>query len=241
MKVLVLGSKGKMGEVVIGLLKNEPTVDEVYGLDRRDVFQSFEDIPKVDVIIDFSHPSLLKDMLDYAVSHKTPIVIATTGYNESEIKQIEEASQHIPIFKSANYSFGVAAISYALKKLSPMLEHDFDIEIIEKHHEHKVDAPSGTSLYLAEVINKSLEKRKTVINGHQGKKSHEDLAIHAVRGGSIVGEHQVIFAGEDEVIELTHIAQSKKIFALGAMKAAQFIKGQKAGLYNMDDLFKGDL
>lgn len=241
MNALVVGSKGKMGEVVIDLLKKDTSFHEVYGMDKQDIYQSFDQVPKVDVIIDFSHPSLLNDLLAYAVKTKTPLVIATTGYSATDLELINQASQEVAIFKSANYSFGVAALSFALKQLSPMLEKDFDIEIIEKHHQHKVDAPSGTSLHLAEVINQSLLERKTVINGHQGKKSTQDLAIHALRGGSIVGEHQVIFAGEDEVIELTHMAQSKKIFAYGAIKAALFIQGKKPGLYNMDDLFKGDV
>lgn len=241
MSVLVVGSKGKMGEVIIDLLKKDASFGEVYGLDKHDAFKTFEQAPKVDVIIDFSHPSLLNELLSYAIKQHIPVVIATTGYDANDLKVIKEASQKIAIFKSANYSFGVAALSYALRKLSPLLEPDFDIEIIEKHHHHKVDAPSGTSLHLAEVINQSLVDRKTVINGHQGKKDKNDLAIHALRGGSIVGEHQVVFAGEDEVIELTHIAQSKKTFAYGALKAASFIQGKKPGLYNMDDLFKGDL
>ncbi len=246
MNVLITGASGKMGSLVKGLLEKDMFFNEVYGFDRvenkeENIFSNLSHIPKVNVIIDFSTPLLLDELIKYSSKNHIPLVIATTGYTEIQKKLIEETSQTIPIFYSANYSYGVAIITEVLKQVSAKLERDFDIEIVEKHHHHKLDAPSGTSLHLAHAINSSLQSKKEIVNGHQGQRKPQELAIHAVRGGSIVGEHQVIFAGLDEVIEITHSAQSKSIFAHGAMKAAKFIINQKKGFYTMNDLIKEDI
>jgi 4-hydroxy-tetrahydrodipicolinate reductase len=243
MKVLVIGSRGKMGALVKSILETDPVVEIVYGFDQKEMtsettFQTFTTLPKVDVIIDYSHPSLLSNILSYAFTNKTPLVIATTGYNANQEKEIIEMSQVLPIFKSSNYSFGVEVISQMLKQISSFLEADYDIEIVEKHHHLKVDAPSGTSLHLANTINQSLHVKKEIVNGHQTKRLENQLGIHAVRGGSIVGEHTVMFLGQDEIIEISHVAQSKAIFAYGSIKAAKFMIGKNAGLYKMNDLFK---
>ena len=243
MKILVIGSKGKMGALVESILKNDSSVETVYGFDQKEglsglSFNSFASIPKVDVAIDYSHPNLLTDLLAYGLNTQTPLVIATTGYSDSQEDQILEASQSLPIFKSSNYSFGVEVVSQVLKQISSFLEADYDIEIIEKHHHFKVDAPSGTSLHLANTINESLQTKKNIVNGHQGKRFDNELAIHAIRGGTVVGEHSVYFLGQDEVIEISHIAQSKAIFAYGSIKAAKFIIGKKPGMYKMKDIFK---
>ncbi len=243
MRALVIGSKGKMGALVKSLLEADQTVKEVFGFDKTEIesttcFNSFSGLPQVDVIIDYSHPSLLTSILSYAFKHKTPVVIATTGYQTFQDQEILEASKEIPIFKSSNYSFGVEILSQALKFVSSFLETDYDIEIVEKHHHLKLDAPSGTSLHLANTINESLQVKKEIVNGHQGKRIENELAIHAIRGGSVVGEHTVIFLGKDEVIELTHIAQSKAIFAYGSIKASKFMIGKTPGLYKMSDLFR---
>jgi len=243
MKVLVIGSKGKMGALVESILKSDSSIEMVYGFDQKEgnsseTFSSFSNIPKVDVAIDYSHPSLLIDILTFVSSHKIPLVIATTGYSESEEKEILEMSQKLPIFKSSNYSFGVEVVSQVLRQISSFLESDYDIEIVEKHHHLKIDAPSGTSLHLANTINESLAVKKDIINGHQGKRSKNELAIHAIRGGSVVGEHSVYYLGQDEVIEISHVAQSKAIFAYGSIKAAKFIVGKKPGMYKMKDIFK---
>ena len=243
MKVLVIGSKGKMGALVKTLLEADQGVDLVYGLDQHEIsskttFQTFSDLPKVDVIIDYSHPSLLSNILSYAKQNSTPLVIATTGYSSLQEEEILTMSQVLPIFKSSNYSFGVEVVTQVLKQISSVLEADYDIEIVEKHHHLKVDAPSGTSLHLANTINQSLLDKKEIVNGHQGKRAENELAIHAVRGGSVVGEHTVMFLGQDETIEISHIAQSKSIFAYGSIKAAKFLVGKKAGLYKMNDIFK---
>jgi 4-hydroxy-tetrahydrodipicolinate reductase len=246
MNVLITGASGKMGSLIKGLLEKDTFFNEVYGFDRienkdENIFSNLSRIPNVHVIIDFSTPLLLDELIEYSTKNNVPLVIATTGYTEIQKKRIEEASQTIPIFYSANYSYGVAIITEVLKQVSAKLERDFDIEIVEKHHHHKLDAPSGTSLHLAHAINSSLKSKKEIVNGHQGQRKPLELAIHAVRGGSIVGEHQVIFAGLDEVIEITHNAQSKSIFAHGAIKAAKFIIHQKKGFYTMNDLIKEDI
>lgn len=244
MRVLVIGSNGKMGALTKSILEKDASIEAVYGFDQTAshdtlTFNRFDEVPKVDVAIDFSTPKIIYDILKYSKKNHVPLVIATTGFTEKDTMAIESHAQHTPVFISANYAFGVAVLSEILRHVSQTLSADFDIEIIEKHHHHKVDAPSGTSLHLAQVINRSIETPKNIINGHQGKRQKEDLAIHAMRGGSIVGEHQVIFAGQDETIELTHIAQSKSIFAYGAIKAARFMMEQKqARLYSMTDLFK---
>lgn len=243
MKVLVIGSKGKMGALVESLLKNDSSVEMVYGFDQKEdlshqTFNSFSSIPKVDVAIDYSHPSLLSDILAYGLKNQIPLVIATTGYSDAQEKEILEASQKLPIFKSSNYSFGVEVVSQVLKQISSFLEADYDIEIVEKHHHLKVDAPSGTSLHLANTINESLQVKKNIVNGHQNKRLDNELAIHAIRGGSVVGEHSVYFLGQDEVIEISHVAQSKAIFAYGSIKAAKFIMDKKPGMYKMKDIFK---
>lgn len=243
MKVLVIGSKGKMGSLVKSILASDPRISQVYGYDKQEdltnhTFHSFSNLPTCDVVIDYSNPSLLTDILQYALNNKTPLVIATTGYSEEDEKKIVLASQSVAIFKSANYSFGVEVVTQVLKSISSVLVDDYDIEIIEKHHHMKVDAPSGTSLHLAKTMNDAIDAKKEVVNGHQGKRNPNTLAIHAVRGGSVVGEHTVTFFGQDETIEISHIAQSKSIFAHGSIKAAKFIIGKTPGLYKMSDLFK---
>lgn len=246
MNVLVTGASGKMGSLIKGFLENDAHFNHVYGFDRIEnledhVFSNLSLVPKIDVIVDFSTPLLLETIITYAKSNHIPLVIATTGYTDAQKQLIYESSKMIPIFYSANYSYGVAIITEILKQVSAKLESDFDIEIVEKHHHHKLDAPSGTSLHLADAINSSLKSKKEIINGHHGQRKPFELAIHAVRGGSLVGEHQVIFAGHDEVIEITHSAQSKAIFAHGAIKAVKFITHQKNGLYTMTDLLKEDI
>jgi len=246
MNVLITGASGKMGSLIKGLLEKDTIFNHVYGFDQmidqeHHIYSDLSSIPQVDVIIDFSTPHLIKTLIQYATTNQIPLVIATTGYTDAQKQLIHEAANIIPIFYSANYSYGVAILTEVLKQVSAKLESDFDIEIVEKHHHHKLDAPSGTSLHLAEAINSSLKIKKEIINGHQGQRKHSELAIHAVRGGSLVGEHQVIFAGQDEVIEITHSAQSKAIFAHGAIKASKFLIHQKKGLYTMTDLLKEDM
>jgi len=208
------------------------------------VFKSLDKLTKkVDTIIDFSNPEALEKILDFAVDTKVPTVIATTGLSAIHEKMLNDASSKIPVFYSANMSLGINLLINLAKKAAKLLEGNFDIEILEKHHNQKLDAPSGTALAIADSVNDALdEKCEYVYDRHsrRKKRARNEIGISAIRGGTIVGEHSVIFAGCDEVIEISHSAMSRDIFALGAIKAALFLKGRKPGLYSMNDLLKID-
>lgn len=205
-------------------------------------FPIYDDIYKfngsADVLIDFSIASAVSKIIDYCRQKKIPAVICTTGIDDATQKKIDEAAKIIPIMQSANMSIGVNVVNCILKKISAALyDMDFDIEIVEKHHNKKVDSPSGTALLLAKTINNSLDNKLEYVSDRNHKRQKNELGISCVRGGTIVGEHSIIFAGENENIEIKHTAQSREIFAIGALKAAQFILNKPAGLYSMDDLF----
>ncbi|MEG0664460.1 MAG: 4-hydroxy-tetrahydrodipicolinate reductase, partial [Clostridia bacterium] len=190
---------------------------------------------------DFSHPSTLENLLNYAIKNNVPCVISTTGYSLMQINQIENASKQIPIFFSANMSLGVCLLSELAKKAALFLGEDFDIEIVEKHHNQKIDAPSGTALMLGNEINSVCNNKYEYVYNRQSKRekrAKNEIGFAAIRGGTIVGEHDVIFAGLDEVITLSHSAYSKSIFATGSVNAAIFIKNKPAGLYKMQDILK---
>ena len=245
-KVIICGASGKMGGFVANACKEDGNLQVVAGIDKVNLgqdFPIFDSFSKLnvtaDVIIDFSNPALLDDILDYAVSTKTPVVLATTGYSQAQIEQINAASKNIPIFFTFNMSLGVNLICSLAKKAADILGDSFDIEIIEKHHNQKIDAPSGTAIMLANAVNSSFDNEKVYEydrHSKRQKRSKNEIGIHAVRGGTIVGEHDVIFAGHDEVITLSHSAQSKEVFAAGAVKAAKFIVGKPSGLYDMGDI-----
>lgn len=192
-----------------------------------------------DVIIDFSNPSFLHKLLGFATEHHIPAVIATTGMNDQQKAEIAEAAKIIPVFFSANMSLGVNLLVSLAKKAASVLSESFDIEIVEMHHNQKLDAPSGTALMLADGISTVLENKPEYVyerhSKHQ-KRTKNEIGIHSVRGGTIVGEHEVIFAGKDETITLKHSAASKQIFATGAVNAALFIADCKPGLYDMGNL-----
>lgn len=241
MRILIIGSLGKMGSLTKSLLENYH--HQVYGFDHitdliSKTYHQFDAVPEVDIAIDFSSPALLDQILTFSKKRQIPVVIATTGYSNDQMNSIHEHATHLPVFYSANYSYGVAIMNKVLKEIAKDLCHDFDMEIIEKHHANKKDAPSGTSLLLAQTINSSIDEPKKIVYSHHELRNANDLAIHAVRGGSIVGEHTVLFAGDDEMIEISHIAQSKRIFALGAIKAMYYLINQKPGLYHMENLLK---
>jgi len=239
MNVTLVGSNGKMGSLMKELLKKDQTIKVIYEVDREGAtYHELSEVPKSDVLIDFSHPSLIEEILNYGLKHKTPLVIATTGHKAEQLEMIKQASLALPIFMSANYSFGIEVVSHVLRQISKLLVPEFDVEIIEKHHHHKIDAPSGTSKHLAKTIIQSVQTPLVEVNGHQTKREKNDLAIHAVRGGSIVGDHTVVFAGPDETIEISHHAQSRSIFAYGALKAMFWIVHQESGFYQMKDLLK---
>lgn len=192
---------------------------------------------KGDIIIDFSHFSRIPNMLNFAVNNNIPIVICTTGYDDKILTQIKEASSKIPILLSSNTSIGINLMNDLVSKMAENL-NGFDIEIIETHHNKKVDSPSGTAKTLFNAINQTLENKMNLINGREGnhKRDKNEIGIHSIRGGSVVGEHRVIFYGDDETIEIKHSAMSKKIFVYGAIKAAKFLIGKNPNLYSMKDV-----
>lgn len=191
------------------------------------------------VIIDFSHFSRLNSLLDYAKNNKLPLVIATTGYDNETLEKLKEFSKEIPILLSSNMSLGVNLMQDILKKIVPVLYGKYDIEVIEKHHNKKVDSPSGTAKSILEVIENGCQDKMIEQYGREGIKKREknEIGVHVVRGGTIVGEHSVLFCGNDEIIEIKHTAMSKKIFAEGALTAAKFLANKPAGLYSMKDIF----
>ena len=231
MKIAMHGT-GTMGKIIrdVGDDKIVAFVDNIEEIDINE---------KIDVVIDFSHFSKLNDLLDRCAERNYPLVIATTGYSGETLEKIVETSKKIPILLSSNTSLGINAINSILEKLVPRLEENFDIEIIEKHHNKKIDSPSGTAITLLETIQNSLHEKYDVVYGREGmsKREKKEIGVHAVRGGTIVGEHTIIFAGEDEIIEISHKALSKKIFAVGALKCADFIIGKQPRLYTMKDIF----
>lgn len=229
---IALHGTGTMGKT-IKELGGEKIVSFVDSIDSIDIDE------KIDVVIDFSHFSKLDELIEHCTLRNYPLVIATTGYTGATLEKIINSSKTIPILLSSNTSLGVNALNSLLKKLVPKLEDSFDIEIVEKHHNKKIDSPSGTAITLLETIQNSLKEKYTVVNGRKGvaKRDFKEIGMHSIRGGTIVGEHSIIFAGEDEIIEVTHKALSKKIFAVGALKCAEFLKDKEARLYTMEDIF----
>lgn len=250
-KIAITGACGHMGKVIAGLIDERKDCAVCAGIDTTckqydefPVFGKVFDLPeKPDVIIDFSHPSALPDLLSYCNMNNVPLVIGTTGYSDEEKSQITAASAQIPIFFTFNMSLGINLLAELAKKAVQVLGGQFDIEIVEKHHNRKKDAPSGTAIMLADAINEELgHKNRLVYDRHSVRKPRDkdEIGMHSVRGGTIVGEHEIIFAGHDEVITLSHSAQSREVFAVGAVNAAVFLSGKSAGMYDMGDLIKED-
>jgi len=245
--ILMSGCNGKMGQVISRLSEQYEDLHIAAGYDIADNgknnYPVFTDLKscnvKLDVIIDFSNPIVLDGLISFAVAKKIPVIVATTGISPAQKKLLEQASQSIPLFFSANMSLGVNLLIDLVKKAAKLLDQNFDIEIIEKHHNQKLDAPSGTALAIADSINSVLDHKQDYVydrHSRRKKRSKTEIGIHAVRGGTIVGEHSVIFAGNDEIIEINHSAMSKDIFGTGALRAARFIYNKKPGMYNMNDL-----
>ena len=245
-KVLLSGCSGKMGGAITDLTEEKDDIAVIAGVDTVPgkcafpVFNSFSSVTVTpDVVIDFSNVSLLDDLLEYAKSKIIPAVIATTGYTESQIESIKSAAKIIPVFFTANMSLGINVLCSLAKRTAEILGNDFDIEIVEKHHNRKLDALSGTAIMLANAVNSVFEDTYSYEYDRHSKRRqrpNNEIGIHSVRGGTIVGEHEVIFAGHEEVISLSHSAQSKGVFAAGAIAAARFIVNAKPGLYDMNDL-----
>jgi 4-hydroxy-tetrahydrodipicolinate reductase len=246
-RIILSGCNGKMGRTISETVGERKDCIVVAGFDIN--IQLKQEYPvlsdpkdydgNADVIIDFSHPAFLTRLLDFAVKRGIPAVIATTGLSDEQLEQVKAAAQHIPVFHSGNMSIGVNLITELAKKAAAVLSSSFDIEIIEMHHNQKLDAPSGTALMLANAMSLVLnEKPEYKYDRHNERKKRDknEIGIHSVRGGTIVGEHEVIFAGKDEIIKISHSAMSKQIFATGAVNAALFLTGRTPGLYNMGDL-----
>ena len=246
--IIISGCMGKMGKVVAGVCAARGDVQVAAGVDFAGgvadfpVYTNIADVKEpADVIIDFSHPNALYNLLDFAEKKAMPIVLATTGYSDEQTAQIKKASANIPIFFSFNMSLGINLLVELCKKAATLLGDGFDIEIVEAHHNQKIDAPSGTAIMLADGINEALEEEKELVfDRHTQRKKREksEIGMHSIRGGTIVGEHEVIFAGRDEIVTLSHSARSKEVFATGAVSAAAFMADKPAGLYNMKDLVK---
>ncbi|MGN0577735.1 MAG: 4-hydroxy-tetrahydrodipicolinate reductase [Ruminiclostridium sp.] len=246
-KIAIAGANGKMGGVIANLAAQRTDCKVVAGIDLNTapngsfpIVKSPFDLPeKPEVIIDFSHPSALENLLSYCKMNSVPAVFATTGYTEEQISTIKQAAEQIPVFFTFNMSLGINLLVELGKQAARVLGGQFDVEIVEKHHNLKKDAPSGTAIMLAEAINKELGgKMNYVYDRHSVRKPREanEIGMHSIRGGTIVGEHDIIFAGHDEVITLSHSAGSKEVFAAGAVNAAVYLAGREKGLYDMSDL-----
>lgn len=252
-KVIMHGCNGKMGQVISGLIADDPDVTMVAGIDVYDdghnpypVYKNINDCDlQADCIIDFSNAKAVDDLLAYCERTGIPCALCTTGLSEQQLKLVEETSKKVAILKSANMSVGINLLMKLLKDASKVLaDAGFDIEIVEKHHKLKVDAPSGTALALADVINEELSNEYEYVYDRSTRREQrpkKEIGISAVRGGTIVGDHDVIFAGADEVITLSHRAYSKAVFGKGAVQAAKFLAGKGPGLYNMSDVIEASV
>jgi 4-hydroxy-tetrahydrodipicolinate reductase len=247
-KVIMNGCNGKMGQCITGICKEDPDIEIVAGIDVYDgikndypVFPSIGDCDvKADAVIDFSNAKAVDALLDYCVATQTPVVLCTTGLSEEQLAKVEETSAQVAVLKSANMSLGINTLMELLKKAAQVFAPaGFDMEIVEKHHNQKLDAPSGTALALADSMKDALEDDYHYVydrSTERKKRDKYEIGIFSVRGGNIVGEHEVIFAGQDEVIEFKHTAYSKAVFAKGAVEAAKFLAGRPAGRYDMADV-----
>ena len=247
-KVMMHGCNGAMGQVISGIIEESESAVMAAGIDFKDdghnpypVFKNLEDCNvDVDVIIDFSSSKATDRLLSYVAEKQIPLVLCTTGLSEEQLKKVEETSQKTAILRSANMSLGVNVLLKLVNTAAKVLaDADFDIDIVEKHHKLKVDAPSGTALALADAVNEALHNEYEYVydrSQRRIRRPKKEIGISAVRGGTIVGQHDVIFAGQDEVIEFHHTAYSKAIFGKGAVSAAIYLAGKPAGMYDMSDV-----
>ncbi len=250
LKMIITGCNGHMGRSVARIAANDPDIEVVAGFDvnavKLDCFPIYADPMEftgtADVIVDFSNPSALEGLLSYCTAKRLPVVLCTTGFDEKQLEMIRGASNKTPVFKSGNMTIGVNLVIDLIKRACSFLGDGFDVEIIERHHNRKVDAPSGTALMLADAARDALPYVANYVYERQSSREprgKHEIGISSVRGGTIVGEHEVIFAGLDEVIEIKHTAYSRDVFAAGAVKAAKFLAGiKKPGMYDMQDLLR---
>ena len=245
--IAICGANGKMGRTIYNCIQEREDCQVVAGIDSYTA--QYADFPiyaspsemkeKPDVIIDFSNPASLDAILEYCLSTGTPLVVGTTGYSDEQTAKIKEASQQIAVFFTFNMSLGINLLVSLAKKAVSVLGDRYDIEIVEKHHNQKIDAPSGTAIMIANAINEEFDNTKHCVydrHSRRQKREKSEIGMHAIRGGTIVGEHDIIFAGNDEVITLSHSAASKAVFAEGSINAARFLCGREAGLYDMSQL-----
>lgn len=247
-RAIMNGCNGKMGQCITGMCGQDPDIEIVAGIDAYDgikndypVFTSLEDCDiEADVIIDFSTAKAVDALIDHCIDKQIPVVLCTTGLTTDQLLKVDRACDQVAILKSANMSLGINTLLELLKKAAQVFAPaGFDMEIVEKHHNQKLDAPSGTALALADSMNEALDEAYTYKydrSKERKKRDRYEIGISAVRGGNIVGEHEVIFAGQDEVIEFKHTAYSKAVFAKGAVEAAKFLAGKPAGRYDMADV-----
>lgn len=247
-KVIMHGCNGHMGQVISNLIKDDPEIEIVAGIDlvdnRDNGYPVFTDIwtceVEADAVIDFCSAKAVDNLLDYCVKRQIPVVLCTTGLDEAQLQKVEEASKKVAVLKSANMSLGINLLLKLVKEAAQTLAAaGFDMEIVEKHHNQKVDAPSGTALALADSLNEGLDNAYHYVYDRsqvRQKRDPKEIGISAVRGGTIVGDHDVIFAGSDEVITFKHTAYSKAVFGKGAIQAAKFLAGKGPGWYQMSDV-----
>ena len=247
--VIIHGIAGKMGQALDRIISETEDINIAAGIDKVSVeatYPVFTDISEcdvpADVIIDFSIAAAVPAIIEYAEKKKLPLVLCTTGLSDETLAMVDKASKTIPILRSANMSLGINLLIDLVKQAAEVLfASDFDIEIVEKHHNQKADAPSGTALAIADAINETLDNKLGYIYDRTGRRQARDkyeMGIHAIRGGTIPGDHDVIFAGKNEIVEINHKALSRDIFAVGAVKAAMFLKGKAPGMYSMNDVIK---
>lgn len=249
-KAIMHGCNGKMGQVITGLIKADEAIEIVAGIDTYTgitndypVFESIEKCDvKADVIIDFSNSAAADRLLDFCADRQIPVVLCTTGLSEEQLAKVDEAAKKVAVLKSANMSLGINLLLKLLQDATKVLAPaGFDIELVERHHNQKVDAPSGTALALADSINESMGNAYSYVYDRsqaRKKRDSKEIGISALRGGTIVGDHEVIYAGADEVIEFKHTAYSKTVFGKGAVEAAKFLAGKPAGRYDMSDVIQ---
>lgn len=250
-KIIMHGCNGHMGQVISGLVEKDPAAEIVAGIDIADQgknsYPVFTDIwacqAEADAIIDFSSAKAVDTLLDYSVERQIPVVVCTTGLSGEQLEKIEETAKKVAVLKSANMSLGINTLMKLIQDAAKILATaGFDMEIVERHHRLKVDAPSGTALALADSLNEAMGNEYNYVydrSQKREKRTDKEIGLSAVRGGTIVGEHEVIFAGPDEVIEFKHTAYSKAVFGKGAIEAAKFLAGKPAGRYDMSDVIKG--
>ena len=248
LRLIIFGCNGYMGRVVSAIAGGDPELTVVAGFDvntaaaeNYPVYSNPDEYDgTADVVIDFSSPDALDGILSYCLRKKTPLILCATGHSDDQLEAVKKAAEQIPVFKSGNMSLGINLLADLVKRACEVLGESFDVEIIERHHRRKIDAPSGTALLLADAASSVLPYSSVNVFERQSKRQpreKREIGISAVRGGTIVGEHEVIFAGLDEVIELKHSAASREVFAAGAVRAARFIAGVNApGMYSMDDV-----